>query len=201
MYNECKNNDLPKNVYVNDTVINKKRLHGSLTYGIYSNMLFALNNFDFDYFLVASSRNLFTNDLSIEKLNKLPYLYNRDTLIQTTEKWENKKNGWHWGSFKNTLLAKFYLEKNMNLYASAHEGVVFSKKGCETIIFFLESNTIIKNDIFGFNHCVEEFALQTIVVNNGDMFYYIGNGVGNDPIGPNNVDDSVFKFLYKVNRI
>ena len=59
--------------------INKKTFHGSLTHGIVCNMSHALNNYQFDYFLVISSREFFyrtLNDTSeIEK-----HIVNENTL-------------------------------------------------------------------------------------------------------------------------
>ena len=59
----------------------------------------------------------------------------------------------------------------------------------------------MKDELFGMDGQVEEFVLQTIAINNGDMFYDIGNECcTNDPIGTNSPDGSVFKFMYKTNR-
>ena len=56
MFNELKKIKLPKNIFINPEIINKKRYHGSLTHGIISNMRFAnkLCNFTiyFEYFTI-----------------------------------------------------------------------------------------------------------------------------------------------------
>jgi hypothetical protein len=54
----------------------------------------------------------------------------------------------------------------------------------------------IKNDLFKFKGCVEEFAIQSIAINSNERFYYIGNGCckkeKSNPI--NN------EFMYKIIR-
>jgi hypothetical protein len=191
MYNECKKITLNDNVYINDEIINKKHNHGSLTHGIYSNIMYSLHNFTFKYFIVSSSRNFFDNNMKIQDLDKVIELgqpVNENT----------NYDSWHWPTFRQTLLAKYIYNNNEKLCSSAHEGLMFEYNGCEKIMNFLENNEEIKNDLFNFNYCVEEFSLQTIVVNMGDSYYYIGNGIYDYKIGPNN--DKNIKFMYKVTR-
>ena len=66
MYNELKNITLPCNVIVNPETMEKERFHGTLTAGIYSNMIYAHKKFEFLYLIVLSSRNLFYNKLNID---------------------------------------------------------------------------------------------------------------------------------------
>jgi len=197
MYEECKNTILPENVYINPEIINKQRNHGSMTHGIYSNMNYALDHFDFKYFIICSSRNFFDNNMKLEDLNKVVEL-NSDNHLR----WKDyiaDYNEWHWPNFSKILLFKYYRKKNKELYGSAHEGLMFTYDGCTKIISFLESNSDIKNDLFNFEGCVEEFALQSIAVNSGDSFYDIGNGCcSEEKISPNS--DTNIKFMYKVKR-
>lgn len=197
MYNECKNISLPNNVYINHEIINKQHDHGSLTRGIYSNITYSLKLFTFKYFIVSSSRNFFDNNMTLNDLDKVIKIGpNYDVNINFND---IEYIDWHWDTFKQTLLAKYFLDKKQKLYSSAHEGLMFTYDGCTKIVDFLENNTIIKDDLFNFPKCVEEFALQTIVVNMGESFYYIGNGCcSEEKLLPNM--DTNYKFLYKVPR-
>ena len=107
---------------------------------------------------------------------------------------------WHWPAFKTTKLAQYFLDKKQDLYASMHEGLMFTENGCKKIVNFLETNSIIKNDLFNAKSPTEEFALQTIVVNEGEMFYDIGNGCCSKEILGPNTDETNLKFMYKVIR-
>jgi hypothetical protein len=200
MYNECKIISLPENVYINNEIVNKQLDHGSLTNGIYSNIKYSLEKFTFKYFIVSSSRNFFDNSMKLKDLDKVVAIGPQYESYMVVENNKNREyNNWHWPDFKETLLAQHFLNKNQELYDSAHEGLMFKYSGCEKIVEFLESNPEMKNDLFNFHKCVEEFALQTIVVNMGDSFYYIGNGCcSDDKLIPNS--DTNLKFLYKVRR-
>jgi len=196
MHEECNKNkkDLPENVYIHETILNKKMNHGSLTEGIYNNMVYALDNFSFDFFIVASSRNMFTNGL---KLDDLIYLVNKGEPFI----WEEKNKAWHWLKLRETLLAKYYIDSNKELHNSPHEGVVYTKNGCKNIVDFLDEHLEIKNELFHFDNAIEEFAFQTISMNSGENFYYIGNGCCTEgKIGKNDPENGIFKFMYKVKR-
>ena len=56
MFEECGKIELPDNVYIHPEPLNKNTFHGSLMHGIYNNMVFSLHHFQFDFFIVASSR-------------------------------------------------------------------------------------------------------------------------------------------------
>jgi hypothetical protein len=93
------------------------------------------------------------------------------------------------------------LNKNENVYSSAHEGLFFKQIGCILIKEFLEDHQDIKNDLFNFEGPMEEFSLQTIILHKGEQFYYIGNGCCvNERIEPNDPNGNEYKFMYKVNR-
>jgi hypothetical protein len=163
------------NVVLNPTVIEKKRYHGSLTHGIYYNILYA-QQFKFSYFIVLSSRNLFYQ-----------------TLTKNMKKGETCDSWMHWPCMKKTLLSNHY--QNENLYCSAHEGLVFDSSTCKKIIQFLENHQDIKRDLFYFPHCVEEFALQTIAVNEGNGYYDIGCGSETQDTIPTDPTKYVYKTL------
>ena len=66
---------------------------------------------------------------------------------------------------------------------------------------FLNMNLDIKDDLFNFNNCVEEFSLQTISANFGEPFYYIGNGCCKEgAINTNGPESEILKFMYKTKR-
>lgn len=200
MYEECTKNGLPPNVYINPTIINKRVNHGSLTHGIYSNMVYALDNFIFKFFIVASSRNFFKNKLTFEDLDNLvAYPHGIEDLH--TSIYDETNLSWHWPNFKNTYLAKYYIEQNKKLYSSPHEGLVFKYSTCKKINELLNNNINIKDDLLNFEGCVEEFALQTIAINEEETFYYIGNGCCNEDIIEENIaGNTIKKFMYKVKR-
>jgi len=162
MHNELKNIKLPSNVIINNDIINKNRYTGKLTQGIYSNIKYAIEHFNFKYFIVLSSRNLFYNNLNIDALNKTNKITSNINEIIKINRNNKNYNIWHWPIFLNTDLAKYYIKKGLDLHNSCHEGLVFHYHVCENILNFLEKNTHIKNNLFNFGHCVEEFALQTI---------------------------------------
>jgi hypothetical protein len=64
--------------------------------------------------------------------------------------------------------------------------VCFSYNVAKNIIIFVENNPEIADDLYNFNHCVEEFSIHTISENEYDInnmehgFVYIGNGPNND---------------------
>lgn len=187
MFNEMQNENI-KNVYINPTIINKTYATGTLTQGIYSNMLYILNRFVFKYFVILSSRDRFYRKFNVNFTNDIE-LFTTPIL-----KVNLNINNWHWKSFSNTLLFK-YFNKVAN---SAHEGLVFNYYTTYKIVKFLKENREIKYDLFNFKMCVEEFSLQTISVNIGNGFYYIGNGVyTQDDISK--LDNK--KFTHKINRI
>ena len=60
---------------------------------------------------------------------------------------------------------------------------------------FFSKNITIKEDLFTFNHAVEEFSLQSIAINTSGYYYNIGNGVythNNTSTLPKN------KFVHKI---
>ena len=168
MYNELKGTNLPSNVLINKKYINKERFTGTITQGIYSNLECAIKNYNFKYFIVLSSRNLFYNILCDNNLDRLKIAPN---IIVPNGLYCD----WHWNIFSKTQLGKYYIDRGINMYGSCHEGLVFNYVVCQHIFTFLETNTHIRNDLFKFPACVEEFALQTISMNEGSMNEVIEN--------------------------
>jgi hypothetical protein len=152
---------------LNPEAIEKRRHHGSITRGIVSNMALARKRLKFGWFLVMSSREFF-----YRKLNN-PGGILRNKCGSTTKDYERKD--WHWGRFHATKLHAHIRANRLFLADSPHEGMCFDAKGVTHILRFLEGNEEIAENLFNFEHCVEEFALQSICANFRD-FYYIGNG-------------------------
>jgi len=199
MFDSLNNMVLPKNIIICPEIIEKKRFHGSLMKGIYTNMKYAVERFRFSYFMILSSRNVFFKKLDIDDLN------NRLTLCDDINKYINTidtqiYNNWHWPTMKKTLLARYYLEKKLPLRSSAHEGLIFHKNVCENIIFFLESNIIIRDQVFNSDCCAEEFGLQTIAANeindNNKYHGFITTGTAGDGL-----DTNPLNYVYKIRRI
>uniref|UniRef100_A0A6C0JP74 Nucleotide-diphospho-sugar transferase domain-containing protein n=1 Tax=viral metagenome TaxID=1070528 RepID=A0A6C0JP74_9ZZZZ len=195
MYNECKNMKFSENIYINNEVINKQRYKGTLLKGHYSNIQFALNNFNFKYFIICSGRNFFDNIMTIDELNKVIKLGQYTGPFYGM--YDKNNINWHWPLLIKTKLSMFFLEKNKNLYNSPHEGLLFSYNSCLKIVNFLENNEDIKINLFNYNASVEEFALQTIIINFNESFYYIGNGCCTEEVIGKNTDTDI-KFMYKV---
>jgi len=203
MYENLKdNNEIKKmnNVFLNEKYFNKNRFHGTLTKGICFNMIYALNNFKFKYFLIMSSRNMFrleVNDSNYNDFDKIDGFFFEDVnkyncCITCTKLNENMNtthinrhsNGihWHWPKFIKSKLGEYTLRNNLKFGASYHEGLTFDHDTCISIINFLSKNPTITNDLFNFPACVEEFALQTLCCSSNRCFYHIGRGfVFGDP--------------------
>jgi hypothetical protein len=189
MYNELKKYTLDSNIIVNDVHIEKKRYHGSLTHGIVSNMLLALDNYDFNYFISMSLRCRFykeMNDNSDIKRN-IEFFELKDNIYD--------KKSWHWPKFTTSKLYQEFMKQNKSLCKSPHEGLCFNQRCCIFLVSFLNENIIITKDILDFNFCVEEFALQSIC-SNYDEFYYLGNGCNTKNIRDCNPN----KFTHKIDE-
>jgi hypothetical protein len=153
------NENLEKTL-INPEPIEKERFHGYIAQGIYSNIKYSLENkIEFKYFITLSSRVLFYNEL-----NNLDLFYKNNKNDGQNKDLINY-NWWHWPSFKNTLLYLYFKENYDKVAYSLHEGLTFNSNVCKNILNFLETFPEIKNNLFEFNSCVEEFALQTISAN------------------------------------
>lgn len=198
MYIEIFNNELLKardNIILYPEFVNKIHNHGSLTKGIYLNMEYAIENYQFEYFIVLSSRNLFYNKLHKDNYNNLPKICD-GLYINQFNFYE-----WHWPLFLQTELGKYIIANNLLFCKSYeyHEGLTFDYVSSIKIIDFLKENEDIKNNIFNFNWGVEEFVLHTISLNLNGYYYHIGNWTLNDDFL--NIDNlPKDKFVYKTFR-
>jgi hypothetical protein len=182
MFTALKDRSLPPNVYINPEIINKLHNHGSLTKGIVSNMHYINDLIKYKYCVVLSGRTFFYRPITPANLDALQKKWENIDQMILTQKGAFPDMNWHWPTFRNTLLAKHYLNAGFRLYGEAHEGLVFSYNVVQNILLFLNNNPIVRDNIFTYNVCVEEFALQTISQNEVSPvnleygFTYIGNG-------------------------
>jgi len=140
-----------------------------LTNGIVSNMRRLLELYEFKYCIVLGSGTLFYNPIDVITLNNLQPIWNSPEEREThTNIGSNVYKGWWWPYFLNTQLARYYLNNKRQLYSGFHEGMTFSKNVCINIINFLNEHKGIQTNLFAFDHCVEEFSLQTISTNEVD---------------------------------
>ena len=194
MFNILKNHEYIRNndnVRIYPSYLNKSRHHGSLTKGIYLNMKYAMTHFIFKYFIVLSSRNMFYTELNPDKYKHFIERKTPRRIDKIT------KTSWHWHSFLKTLLSEYIIENNKLFSSCAHEGLTFQYQACKGILSFLIEHKDIRDNIFNWKHCVEEFALQSICVNTDHTYYNIGNGVN-----INNIYDlKENTFVYKTIRI
>jgi len=168
MFNELQ--DLPENVVKNPEVINKQRFHGSLVHGIYSNMVYALQYYTFDYFIVLSSRTIFYRKVNISNLAQ--HINTKESYLNRTTEFTN----WFWPQIVKSLLAEWMISKGRYMHKTPHEGLCFRREVIVKIHDFLTDNPKITQDLIVFPACMEECALQTIA--DGD-YLYLGNGVTN----------------------
>jgi len=186
MYKELTAMKLPENVYINPEVIDKsfpKVPNGRLTKGIVSNMRYATENFSFRHIIILSGRTVFYRKMALDDLNRLTRRWSsmEERKASQIQPFENRD--WIWPRFRNTQLAKYYLERGYRLEGSAHEGLCFSENVVRNIVKFLHAHPDIYEDLCNFHAGVEEFSLQTIASNEVDEenmeygFSYIGHGV------------------------
>jgi hypothetical protein len=182
MYHEIMNSTLLQtklNVLLYPEFINKIYYHGTLTKGIYLNMEYAVCNYQFEYFVVLSSRNLFYNTLHEDNYRAIPKICGGITIEQL-----NKEEEWHWPKFLQTKLSKYIIANKLRFCPPIrhHEGLTFDYTSSIQIVDFLIANEEIKEDLFDFNWCVEEFSLQSISINLSGYYYNIGNWTATDHI-------------------
>lgn len=156
-------------------------------------MKYAINNYEFKYFIILSSRNMFYNKLTNENYNSLVKISSGITYEQMNV------NSWYWPSILKTELSKYIINKKLLFSKEAHESLTFDYISCKNIISFLNNNNDIRTNLFNWNSCVEEFALQTICINLTGYYYQIGKWTaGDDSKNIKNLPKN--KFVYKTKR-
>jgi len=184
MYSIMTSNPIP-NVVINPEIIEKRRYDGSVTRGFVSNMEYALKTFQFRYFIVLSARTIFYKQLDLKNLDRLQPKWANMEEREQTRVGPFPNMDWHWSTLKQTALAQHYLERGYKLSGSAHEGVCFSMNVVRNIVTFFIMNPSIRENTFNYNFFLEEFALQTIAMNEVDSsleygFLELGHGVTDD---------------------
>lgn len=158
LYDKLKNKKI-KNVILNPEHFDKKRFHGSILKGIISNINYLLSlHLDVSCILILSNRCFFKKKFYNEKIE-----YNPNTLRMKNE--IDIKN-WHWPIFRETILFKRYDKLSL----SEHEGLLLNITEVKYINDFMNDNPNIKEELFNKDGCVEEFAIQTILINGDHNF-------------------------------
>lgn len=153
---------------LNPNPVEKRRYHGSLTEGIVSNMRMAVEKFEFDWFLVMSSRDFF-----YRKLERAEQIKETEPQYKSND---YSKNDWHWPVFRNTELYRYIQSRGMYYSSSPHEGLCLDSESVQNVLLFLSEHKEIEEDIYNFEGCVEEFAIQSICAN-FKGYHCISNGV------------------------
>lgn len=185
MYKTLKENDIikkNKKIIINSEYFDKKPYTGLLFKGIYKNLQYALDNINYNYFIILSSRNLFHKELDIEKLDNLFMLklkkINSNNYKKTHSKLKYENiDRWWWPSIKQLKISKYFKEQNADFYNSEHEGLIINWKTCYKINKFFEDKKMFLIELFNTNICIEEFIIQTLSFYTGNIFINIGNGI------------------------
>jgi len=169
---------------INPDHFDKKRVHHSVIDGlleaIISNIDFSINNYDFDYFLIMSPTDFFYQVLEDESditKNKMLSVKGPPSASNPGLSKNYNLHSWMLKNCKNTKLYQLIKSNNFFYAASAAWGTVFLRESCVKIMNFFAENRDILDDLKSTNHCLEEFALQTICSGIfGDNFFNISNG-------------------------
>jgi hypothetical protein len=194
MYCLLQNINLDNNIIINPKTIEKQRHHGSLFQGIYDNMDYVLQHYDFSFFIILSSRNIFYNEINLEKMQNLNSIIINHNINKTY-------NDWFWPIFLKLKLFDFCIKNNYSLCNGAHEGLVFYYSTCKDMVVFLNNNVYMRDELFNFYGCIEECAFQTmsninLIIKNGKLgFKYIGHGIDTQYTIPTDKNLYVFKTL------
>lgn len=174
---------------LNPVSIEKKRWHGTLVEGIFKNLEFTFdNNIKFKYFLVLSSRNIFTRKLDLNNVeNRLTLFYNKITeLIKDNKRFYfNKDNtfylcdgsiednwhrdmmttrNWFWG--KDSVKKSYWFKELNNkldfFIGGRHEALCIPFDNCNKINTYIKENLEIMQDCYKFNIAMEEVLPQCL---------------------------------------
>jgi hypothetical protein len=169
-----------KNIVLNPEPIDKKRFTGSVVKGMVSNINFALKNIEgWEKFLITANRYAINKEISLNYLNRKRDLFlehKKEGIVPDPQKICSEfyriekmkfKHGWMWPQFKETKLAKFFWNKPA--VGCLGVGFFFDKLACEDIANFFKEHKGIAEDLFNSKTTAEEFALQTIVLNESGM--------------------------------
>mmetsp|Transcript_69540 Transcript_69540/g.115535 ORF Transcript_69540/g.115535 Transcript_69540/m.115535 type:complete len:346 (+) Transcript_69540:175-1212(+) len=177
----------PADVLCHPQPLNKRRFHGTLLQGIVRNMDLALRRWDFDAFLVLSSRSWFRRPLSLQEVlesrTPVPPGARRVTLrlteagVQYVDVSHEPKGfqigsggqlqGQDWYPLLRTRLANEILA-GQTVVQGAHEGLVLERAACNHVLSTLDGP--IGTDLYQTEAAVEEFALQSLAYKAGLRF-------------------------------
>ena len=196
------NNNIKQNnkIIINKEYFEKKRFTGLLFKGIYKNLQLSLKKFKFKYFIILSSRNLFYNLLTVEKIDELfkSFYKNQDNIKITN--YNNLNNWGHWNKIKKLKVSKLLKSKNANFKHSAHEGLVIKYKTCKSINSFFFNKNDMLIELFNSKTVAEEFIIQTLALLNKDGYINIGRWTAGNHDIKNKKNWDINKFLYKTKR-
>ena len=148
-------------IIINPERIQKKRHHGSIVQGIFSNLLH-MSNQNFDYVMILSERCIFFDYLTLDDMSILKSLEPTHKHNHLTNKVNdtNYPNIWHWKSFSNNNIYKKALDKG-GVFGGPHEAVTIDGYSYKKLINFIQTFDI--SDIYLLNACVEEFVPHSII--------------------------------------
>ena len=174
---------------LNPVSIEKKRWHGTLVEGIFKNLEFTFdNNIKFKYFLVLSSRNIFTRKLHLNNVeNRLTLFYNKITeLVKDNKRFYFNKDdrfylcdgtiednwhrdmmtsrNWFWGKDEVKESTWFKeLDKKLDFFIGGrHEALCIPFDNCNKINTYIKENLEIMQDCYKFNIAMEEVLPQCL---------------------------------------
>ncbi len=176
-----------KNCIINTNYFNKSRNTGLLFKGIYKNLKYALDKYDFEYFLLLSSRCFFFRELNnIHNIKGYKYNYKKGKGIWWRKSYEKSK-----------LYKDISTRKNFNICSSPHEGVVLDKQNYMTVVNYFENHKKYLEELFNYKEPVEEFALQTLCKNLNGYFHFIAIPTTKTTKNPNKYN---VWYIYKNDR-
>ena len=185
--------------------LNKRRFHGSLLRGIVRNMEFASRRWDFDAFLVLSSRSWFRRPLSpreaAESCARVPPAARRAQLryteagMQFVDASHTSKGlevgtdasgkpamvGHDWWPLLRTRLAYDTLAAHA-IVQGPHEGLLLERAACAHALSVLGDGPVAA-DLWKAEAPVEEFALQSLAHSQGLRFAQLSDMGERDGLG------------------
>ena len=169
-------------VLVHPQPLEKRRFHGSLLQGIVRNLELATRRWDFDAFLVLSSRSWFRRPLGLPELLEartpvppgvkramLRHTANGVRFVDTSDEPASLQlqpggvalTGFDWGPLLRTRLGYDYLA-GCTKVNGPHEGLLLEHAACARALEVLGGASALGADLYATEAAVEEFALQSI---------------------------------------
>tara|TARA_B100000614_G_C14558887_1_gene496489 strand:+ start:412 stop:1170 length:759 start_codon:yes stop_codon:yes gene_type:complete len=149
-------------IIINPERIKKKRFHGSIVQGIFSNLLH-MSNQNFDYVMILSERCIFFDYLTLDDMSILKPLeptHKYTHLTHSSVESTNYPNKWHWKRFTNNNIYKKALDKG-GVFGGLHEALTIDGYSYKKLINFIQTFDI--SDIYLLNACAEEFVPYSII--------------------------------------